>query len=230
MYAAKRLGRNQVRSAEDPTVAGVAVELGKSGSREELQLWGVVDAFSTLIAVHDPGAGDHSEQVAGLSMKVAVSMNLPPQEVRMIGLAARVCDIGKVSIPNEILLKPSSLSMSERSRIHGHPAVGADVLARIPALAMLAPIIKSHHEHWDGAGYPDGIAGDAIPIGARIIAVCDAYCAMTAWRPFSPAHESQDALTEIAACAGLQFDPGVVDALQQALAGESEESQQALAS
>ena len=99
-----------------------------------------------------------------------------------------------------------------------HPIVGADVVSRVPALRALAPVIRAHHERWDGGGYPDGLAGQEIPLGACVIAVCDAYQAMTSDRPYSAAISSEDAIAELRRCSGSQFHPAVVQAFCEAMA------------
>lgn len=214
MYAAKRLGRNQVRTAVDPAVVGFISEVRKAGSREEVSLWGMVEALTMIVRAHDHAADRHSQLVADLSMRVAGALGLTASEVRTVGLAARLHDLGKVSIPHSILEKSTKLDSEEWSLIAAHPAVGADVVARVPALVMLAPIIRSHHERWDGGGYPDELRGDEIPMGSRIIAVCDAFSAMTAERAYGPVRDTGGALDEVELCAGTQFDHAVVAALR----------------
>ncbi len=217
MYAAKRLGGNQVRSAIDPTVISIDRESRRSGSREEVNMWGVVEAFTTMADAHDPTGNGHAQDVSRLAMRVAQELRLGPSEVRTIGLAARLHDLGKVSVPATILNKSDILDDEERAAVLPHPSVGADVVARVPALTMIAPLIRSHHERWDGTGYPDGLERTAIPIGSRIISACDAFSAMTSSRPYAPARTIAAALDELDACAGTQFDPEVVEALHRVI-------------
>jgi HD-GYP domain-containing protein (c-di-GMP phosphodiesterase class II) len=131
----------------------------------------------------------------------------------MLGLAGRLHDVGTVTIPDTVLHKAGRLSDEEREVVRRRLSVSTDVVGRIPALRMLVPLIQAHHEWWDGSGYPDGLAGDAIPIGARIIAVADAHVAMTTDRSYQPALAPYQAMQELQRCAGTQFDPAVVDAL-----------------
>jgi HD-GYP domain-containing protein (c-di-GMP phosphodiesterase class II) len=151
--------------------------------------------------------------VATLTMRVAFALGCDAAEVRMIGLAARLHDVGKVAVPDAVLQRPGRLSAEEWGPMRMHPIVGADVVSRVPALRALAPVIRAHHERWDGGGYPDGLAGEAIPLGARIVAVVDAYSAMTTDRPYRQGRDAAWALGELRRCAGTQFDATVVEAL-----------------
>lgn len=119
--------------------------------------------------------------------------------------------MGKVAVPDEVLQKPGHLSEPEWQLMRMHPVVGAEVVSYIPALRPLAPVIRAHHERWDGEGYPDHLTGEAIPFGARILAVADAYLAMTEERPYQHACVRSEALAELQRCAGSQFDAQVVE-------------------
>ncbi len=141
----------------------------------------------------------------------------------MLALAGQLHDVGKVAIPETILQKPAALTAEEWDVMRTHPAVGADVVSRIPALRPLAPVIRAHHERWDGQGYPDQLTGEAIPLGARILAVADAYQTMIVDRPYQPARPPAGALAELRRCAGSQFDPQVVDVLLRLLPQREEE-------
>jgi HD-GYP domain-containing protein (c-di-GMP phosphodiesterase class II) len=131
--------------------------------------------------------------------------------------AARLHDVGKIQVPDAVLNKPGPLDQDEQDVIRCHAAWGAETLSRIPGLEAVATIVRFHHERWDGGGYPDSIGGPRIPLASRIISVCDAYGAMTCDRPYRDAMASSEALTEIQAGAGTQFDPAVVAALIDAL-------------
>jgi HD-GYP domain-containing protein (c-di-GMP phosphodiesterase class II) len=128
-------------------------------------------------------------------------------------LAGWLHDVGKVGIPDHILTKPGPLDPAEWQTIRTHPTLGQDLLNRIPRLADAATAVRSHHERWDGTGYPDGLVGDQIPLEARIVAAADAYSAMTSDRSYHPALPPNQALAELATCAGTHFDPNVVRAL-----------------
>jgi HD-GYP domain-containing protein (c-di-GMP phosphodiesterase class II) len=129
-------------------------------------------------------------------------------------------DVGKLRTPPEILGKPGALTDEEWAIVRRHPVDGQRMLERIGGmLAEVGDSVRAHHERWDGGGYPDGIAGEAIPPAARIVSVCDAYNAMTTNRPYRPAMTVADALAELRACAGTQFDPAVVDAIERVQPG-----------
>ena len=221
MYAAKRLGRNQVRAAVDPSATRFLSEIRKGYSREETTLWGVVQALTTIVKAHDTVEDAQSQEVANLSMRVASCLGLAASEVRIIGLAARLHDVGMVSVPQAVLNKPSEFDSSDWAAVMPHTEVGAEVVGSVPSLAVLAPLIRAHHERWDGTGYPDGLEGDEIPIGARIISACAAFTAMT-----TPGHRTEPrstdaALEELITCSGSQFDPQVVSAIEQVLLEQS---------
>jgi len=140
-------------------------------------------------------------------------MQLAPHAVERVRHAADLHDIGKVAIPDAIVNKPGSLDAQEWEFMRRHTLIGERIVRADPALAPLASVVRSTHEHYDGAGYPDALAGDEIPIGARIISACDAFNAMTSDRPYRLARSPQDALAELQRCSGTQFDPDVVAAL-----------------
>jgi HD-GYP domain-containing protein (c-di-GMP phosphodiesterase class II) len=135
----------------------------------------------------------------------------------VIRLAALLHDIGKIGIPETILRKPGSLTGEEMLVMQRHPDIGARILEPVPYFANLVPLVRSSHERWDGRGYPDGLAGEEIPLGSRVIAVCDAFHAMTEDRIYREALALPAAVTEIERCAGTQFDPICVDALLASL-------------
>jgi len=151
---------------------------------------------------------DHSQNVSELATALARVMELDEDEIHVIGLAAAVHDVGKVGVHDDILLKGELLSHEERAEMQSHSVLGERILAPTKVDNVL-PLVRSHHERWDGTGYPDGLERETIPLGARILGVCDAYEAMTAGRSYQPAIESEAALLEIEKCAGTQFDPRV---------------------
>jgi len=127
-------------------------------------------------------------------------------------------DGGKVAIPDAIITKPGPLTAEEWEFMRRHTLIGERILAAAPALGIAARLVRSSHEAWDGTGYPDALAGVEIPLGARIIAVCDSFDAMISTRPYAPPHEIDDALAELRRCAGTQFDPDIVPIFEQVLA------------
>lgn len=156
----------------------------------------------------------HTERVGRLAATVAEGMRLAPESVELIELAAPLHDIGKLGVSDTILLKPGPLTTEERDLMKRHTTIGASILAgsRFLVLRLGAEIALSHHEHWDGTGYPNGLAGEAIPLSARIVGVADVFDALTHDRPYKRAWPLDDALTEIAQLSGKQFDPRVVTA------------------
>ena len=212
MYGAKRFGRNQVRAANDPAVLALFSESHLEEGREEAALIGMAEALVTLVEARDYSTGRHSHQVADLVLRLARALGLPPTEAQMIALASRLHDVGKVAIPDAVLQKPGRLTEEEWELMRMHPVVGAEVVSHIPALRPLAPVIRAHHERWDGQGYPNHLKGEAIPFGARILAVVDAYLAMTVDRPYQKGCAPSAALAELRRYAGSQFDPHVVEA------------------
>lgn len=213
MYAAKQLGRNQVRSASDLAVKSLLEE--NSQSREEIALLGTVEALEILVMARDQYTGEHTRKVGQTAYNIAVTMGCSHEEAQAIGLAGRLHDIGKVAVSDAILCKTGPLTESEWATIRTHPIVGAEVISYVPSLRPLAPLIRYHHERWAGGGYPDNLQGESIPLGARIIAVADAFDAMITDRPYQPARSVEEALAEIVQCSGVQFDPGIVVALKQ---------------
>ncbi len=175
------------------------------------------DALLTALSEHSPGLQDHTDDVARLAAAVAASLGLPEHEQRRIELAAQLHDVGKVAIPDTILNKPGPLDEHEWRFMRRHTEIGERIVLAAPALAHTADLIRASHERHDGAGYPDALAGDAIPLGAAIIAVCDAYAAMTSARPYSNAIARGEALAELRRCAGTQFRPEIVAAFCELL-------------
>jgi HD-GYP domain-containing protein (c-di-GMP phosphodiesterase class II) len=149
---------------------------------------------------------------AWYAVKVAAEMGLGVGEQELVERAALLHDAGKLAVPDYVLQKPGSLSEQERAMVKAHPELGGRIAARLPDLAAAAPIIAHHHEHFDGSGYPDGLAGDEIPLGSRIILVSDAFDAMTTYRSYKSVISLQEALQELHRCSGQQFDRRVVDA------------------
>jgi diguanylate cyclase (GGDEF)-like protein len=150
--------------------------------------------------------------VAHLAEAVSRRLRMPEPELRTLRQAAGLHDVGKLAIPEEILTKPGPLSDDEWEFVRRHPLIGERILGAAPALGAAGKLVRSTHEHWNGSGYPDGLASSEIPLGARIIAVCDSFDAMTSPRPFAEPISTQEAIRELLRCSGTQFDPEVVDA------------------
>jgi putative nucleotidyltransferase with HDIG domain len=163
--------------------------------------------------------GEHSHGVVALALAVGDALGLDARDRRTLEFAALLHDIGKIRVPDEILNKPGKLTDAEFEVIKRHPIDGQEMLERVGGvLAEVGIIVRHHHERWDGGGYPDRIAGDAIPLAARIICACDAYSAMTTNRSYRAAMPVADAVAELDRCAGAQFDPAVVQALRRTVA------------
>jgi diguanylate cyclase (GGDEF)-like protein len=169
-----------------------------------------ITALHDLIAARDAGTGAHSERVRLYALAVAHAHGMTEAETRDIEHGVILHDIGKIGIPDSILLKPGPLTPDEWKVMRTHPEVGRRLVEHIPFLAGAVPIVYHHHERWDGNGYPEGLRGEHIPLGARIFAVADALDAMTFDRPYSRAVSLEAARAEIDRCAGTHFDPAVV--------------------
>ena len=202
-----------------------AAKVGGRSSAEEA----MAGALTRMLDERHPGLGSHLEEVASLSVACAKALDLGSDDIRLIEQAAELHDIGKVGIPSEILTKQGPLSDEEAEFMRRHSVIGERVLAGIPSLDHVAALVRSSHERWDGSGYPDSLAGEAIPLGARIILVADAFCAMTQDRPYAAARSVESARHELHACAGTQFDPTVVTAFLTVLDGRNAQAQLALA-
>ncbi len=174
------------------------------------------DVLLTALAERDPELGDHTSTVSGLAVAVAQRLGLSAEQVTEVRHAADLHDIGKVGIPDAILDKPGALDLEEWALMRRHTLIGERIVAAAPALRTVASLVRASHERYDGRGYPDGLIGDAIPLGARIIAVCDSFDAMTADRPYRDAASPLAAIKELERCAGSQFDPAVVEAFKDA--------------
>ena len=169
-----------------------------------------IEVLIKLIEMKDPYTKGHSEEVSTLSGIIAKNLNLIKDEQEEIKLAARLHDIGKIGISEEILNKPGRLSKEEYAEIKKHPNLGADLFSNIKQLENISQIIRYHHEWYNGKGYPDGLIGEKIPLGSRIINIADACQAMTSDRPYRKALSKREAITELKRCAGSQFDPEIV--------------------
>lgn len=163
----------------------------------------------------------HAQRTAWLAIALAHGLRRSEQETRFIGLAALLHDIGKLAIPAAILNKPGPLTEQEWAILRRHPEIGYQMLIGAGGIyTHIAPLVLAHHERWDGLGYPSGLVGEAIPLGARILAVADAYDAMTEQRPYRQPRTTAEASAEVRRCAGSRYDPFVVQALLQVLDGE----------
>jgi HD-GYP domain-containing protein (c-di-GMP phosphodiesterase class II) len=171
------------------------------------------DVLMQLLNERTPDLHHHVNGVSELVIGLAREFGLDSEQMDEVLRAAELHDVGKLAIPDEILNKPGPLSDSEWQFMHQHPIIGERILNADPALLPVARLVRASHERWDGHGYPDGLAGIAIPLGARIIAACDAYEAMTCERCYQAARSKHAAIAELKLNAGSQFDPAVIEAL-----------------
>ncbi len=170
----------------------------------------VIHALAAAMEAKDPFTEAHTQRVAEFARRIGQCMGLGPEDQSALYRGGIVHDIGKLGIPDEVLLKPGELDFEERTMIHLHPIIGEQIAAPLEAAAELLPIIRHHHEWYDGTGYPDRLAGDQIPLLARILSVCDAYDALTSDRPYRMRLSTHEALLVLRRGAGEQWDPVVV--------------------
>lgn len=172
------------------------------------------------IDYRDTGTYEHSQRLADLTRRLAAALGLTPEHVGDIVLASRVHDLGKIGISNDILLKPGPLTPEERGLMEQHPVIGATILDSYTQFRSSVEVVRHHHERWDGRGYPDGLQGEEIPLGSRVIAVVDAFDSMTADRPYRSGMSVEAAVERLKASMGAQFDPRVCAAFIQLLIEE----------
>jgi HD-GYP domain-containing protein (c-di-GMP phosphodiesterase class II) len=205
--------------ADAVLVETIAASLGSAIHRAELvaalerTFTTTLSTLMSTVEAKDDYTASHEEDVADLAERVALRLGLPPAQARDVRYAALLHDVGKVAVPSEILLKPGPLTETEWVAMRRHTVAGGDLVARIEAFAHLAPAVRASHERWDGDGYPDGIAGEDIPLAARIIAACDTYDAIVTDRPYRSARTPAQAREELRRGAGAQLDARVVRAL-----------------
>jgi diguanylate cyclase (GGDEF)-like protein len=164
-----------------------------------------------ILRERQPELTEHLAEVADLAADVGRRLDMGSEELDVVARAAELHDVGKVGIPDRVLEKEGPLDGDEWGLIHTHTLIGERILGAVPAMAPVSKVVRSSHERWDGGGYPDGLAGEAIPLAARIVAVCDAFDAMTTDRPYRDARSPKEALAELRRCAGTQFDPAIVE-------------------
>jgi HD-GYP domain-containing protein (c-di-GMP phosphodiesterase class II) len=166
-------------------------------------------ALSKAVEARDPYASGHAARVTEIADAIAAQLGWDAERRLVLGLGGTLHDIGKVGVPEELLCKPGPLTRAERRELQRHPRTGAAIVWRAASLRAAVPGVLFHHERWDSGGYPSGRAGSEIPAEARVLAVADAFDAMTSDRPYRAAILAADALEEIERCAGSQFDPEV---------------------
>jgi putative nucleotidyltransferase with HDIG domain len=210
MVLNKSLEKKALEKANDLLIQ--TEKLKESYKKSQLILDGIVKTLSKIIETRDPYTAGHEDQVAKIACKIAREMKLPEDQISFIHIAATLHDIGKMSVPSEILTKPSVLSNLEREIIKTHCKIANDLLKNIDFPYPVAEIIYQHHERMDGSGYPRGLKGNEIAMEARIIGVADVIDAMASYRPYRPALGVQAAIDEIVKNKGITYDSLVVDA------------------
>ncbi len=176
-----------------------------------------VKALSEAVELKDPYTRGHCDRVAKYALGIARRLNLPEEEIRYLEYASYLHDCGKIGVDREVLNKAGELTAQEWEQVKKHSQMGENVVKQANFFLRIAPLIRSHHERWDGSGYPDGKAGEEIPLGARIIAVADAYDAMTSDRPYRKALSPEEAVAILSKEKGKQFDPMIVESFLEFL-------------
>jgi len=212
IWAAVAVGALSLYATFAAVLLGAARDLERRHVALQQVFTDIVQSLSHVLETRYTRAGDHSDRVAELAAAIAAAMGMSPEEVRDVRIAAYLHDVGKIGVHDDVLVKRGPLTNEERAAMQRHAVLGYEILGQglLPERIKLA--VRHHHEWWDGNGYPDGLAGVAIPLAARVIAVADVYTALTADRPYRSALAPSDAVDDIRRWAGSQLDPQVVAA------------------
>lgn len=218
MYAAKSLGRNRTylyrAIDESAPVRRAPISAEHRAAATAIGQWAndtATEALASVLAPQPHHRGRPSDMIASLATGIALELGLPTEEIERIRVASLLHDLGKLAVPPEILDKPTALSDGEWQAIGEHPRIGQVILEQASGLREAIPVVLHHHERFNGGGYPHGLKGNEIPMGARIVSVADAYHAMVHDRPYKTALTHDQALAELRSNAGTQFDPEVVN-------------------
>jgi diguanylate cyclase (GGDEF)-like protein len=204
----KREKPQDMKKVDIKMLKGRLVRLTKKANQNLVE---AIFAFAKTIELKDHYTGEHVENTVRYATEIAKALSLPAEEIELVKQASMLHDLGKVGVSENILLKKSKLNKKEFDEIKRHPQIGADIIRPIQYLRDIIPFIFYHHERWDGHGYPSGIKGEEIPMGARIIALADVYQALTSDRPYRKAYSKKKAIQIIKEGSGTQFDPKIVD-------------------
>jgi len=224
LYRAKSGGSKPRARADDRVDDESGAEQGDIAVRLRGQMSGAVEGFSMLDALvtavdaRDRYTRRHSEEVLECSLEIARALGLDDGAQQTVAVAALLHDIGKIGVPDAVLRKPGRLTEEEREAVRRYPRMGAVIVSTVPGLEDALDAIRHHHERWDGAGYPDGLRGEEIPLAARVLAVADAFSAMTSDRPYRRGMDTPHALRLLEEGAETQWDPACVAAFLQTAA------------
>jgi len=193
----------------------------ESYDRENRQLIAALEAgylatlrsLASAIDAKDPTTRGHSQRVSELAVAIGQELGLAERDLKALAYGGLLHDVGKIGIPEAILHKAAALAVEEMEQMHAHPAIGAEILRGVEFLGPAMPAVRSHHERWDGTGYPDGLAGEAIPLVARVVNAADTFDACTSFRPYQPPMGVEEAIAVLERLRGKQIDPLVCDAL-----------------
>ena len=193
--------------------AGIVLGTATLAERLDEQHLATVGALAAALEAKDAYTGNHAQAIAEFAVAVGEELGLSGRELRATRMGALLHDVGKIGIPESILNKPGPLTDDEFTVMKRHTVIGADIISGIPGMEEVVALVRSSHERWDGRGYPDGLQGNEVPRGAYVIAVCDAYHAMTEDRVYRKAMSVEGAVEELRRCSGSQFMPAAVEAL-----------------
>jgi putative nucleotidyltransferase with HDIG domain len=209
LYRSKRSGGSKTTLVAD--LGEVGADVVDSATMDQ------VYALAATVDARDPHTYGHSKRVATISEMIGKAIGLHPRELADLRAAALLHDIGKVGVPDSILTKPGVPDKNEWTILRKHPNEGAKIVGYVRELERLVPLVRHHHEWYDGSGYPDGLRGEDIPLGARIISVADAFDTMTTPRPYREVVSQEEACAELRRCSGTQFEEALAEALCRAL-------------
>ncbi len=216
VYLAKHAGKGRVGQPEDRLLAH-GHDLATLITQLEHANVATVEALAAAVDAKDPYTRGHSRRVGDYAAAIAYALGWAAADIARVRRAGLLHDVGKIGVPDAILTKPGPLSATEFAVMQAHPVIGETVLAAVPYLREVLPAVRHHHERWDGQGYPDGLAGAAIPPDAALMTIVDAFDSMTSSRPYRPALSIDEARRRLRMGSGAQFDPRIVDAFEQAL-------------
>ncbi|MFP4355547.1 MAG: HD domain-containing phosphohydrolase [Phycisphaerae bacterium] len=200
--------------ADDAVGEGLTMRAARAIQQESMVNQSSLEAIAALVhavEAKDPYTRRHSEQVTFYAASLAVKAGLPENLVESIRVASLLHDVGKIGVPDSILTKPGSLTEEEFIEIRKHPVIGSRIVEKVSLLACETQLVRHHHERWDGSGYPDGLAGEEIPLGARVICIADSIDAMLMLRTYKRAYSVEEMLQELRRCCGHQFDPELTE-------------------